>query len=150
MLGRRLSDPEGIEGPPDEAQGLGLLEFDTELKPGKSLVEARGLELESGQAVSGYEMHLGATAGPALARPMLELDGRPDGARSADGRVLGCYLHGLFAADGFRHAFLNRLKARQTSGLAYEAQVEETLDGLAAHLEAHLDLDRLLEVARAR
>jgi adenosylcobyric acid synthase len=150
MLGRRLKDPEGIEGPPDEAQGLGLLDLDTELTPGKSLVEANGLELESGQAVRGYEMHLGATAGPALARPMLELDGRPDGARSADGRVLGCYLHGLFAADGFRHAFLKRLKDRATSGLAYETQVEATLDGLAAHLEAHLDLDHLLEVARAR
>ena len=61
---------------------------------------------------------------------------------------MGCYLHGLFAADGFRRAFLGRLRRRETAGIAYDALVEETLDALAAHLEAHLDLDRLLEVAR--
>ena len=76
--------------------------------------------------------------------------GQAGGSLSADGRVLGCYLHGLFAADGFRHAFLSRLKLREVSGLAYEEQVEGTLDALARHLEAHLELDRLLEAARAR
>jgi adenosylcobyric acid synthase len=79
---------------------------------------------------------------------MLELGGRPEGAVSADGRVMGCYLHGLFAADGFRHAFLNRLRTRATSGVAYEAGIERTLDALAEHLETHLDLDALLEAAR--
>ncbi len=64
--------------------------------------------------------------------------------------MLGCYLHGLFAADGFRHAFLSRLKLRAVSGLAYEAEVESTLDGLADHLETHLDLDGLLAAAKAR
>ncbi len=63
---------------------------------------------------------------------------------------MGCYLHGLFAADGFRHAFLSRLKDRQSSGLAFEAEVERVIDHLAAHLEAHLDLDALLEAARRR
>ena len=95
-------------------------------------------------------MHVGVTRGPALERPLLSLDGRPEGAISDDGRVLGCYLHGLFAADGFRHAFLSRLKLRAVSGLAYEAQVEATLDALAEHLEAHLDLDGLLAAARGR
>jgi len=92
---------------------------------------------------------LAVTTGPGLARPLLDLDGQLEGAVSADGKVGGCYLHGLFASDAFRAAFLVSLRDRAASGLAYEAQVEATLDALAAHLEAHLDLDRLLAIARA-
>ncbi len=150
ILGRRLRDPEGVEGAPGESQGLGLLEVETELGGDKTLTEADGVEVASGQAVRGYEMHVGATRGPDLARPMLELAGKPEGAVSADGRVMGCYLHGLFAADGFRHAFLGRLRDRAVSGVAYEAGIERVLDHLAEHLEINLDLDLLLEAARAR
>jgi adenosylcobyric acid synthase len=150
MLGRSLRDPDGLEGAPGEAQGLGLLEVETELSGDKTLVQVAGKEIASGEAVRGYEMHVGATQGPDLARPMLELSGRPEGAVSADGRVMGCYLHGIFAADGFRHAFLSRLRDREISGVAYEAGVERTLDLLAEHLETHLDLDGLLQAARGR
>ena len=148
ILGRVVRDPEGVEGAPGEVDGLGLLDIETELGGAKTLTEVSGVEVASGEAVRGYEMHVGASRGPGLARPMLELAGKPEGAVSEDGRVMGCYLHGLFAADGFRHAFLNRLKARQSSGLAYEAEIERTLDRLAEHLEAHLDLDALLAAAR--
>jgi len=150
MLGRSLRDPDGLEGAPGEAQGLGLLEVETELSGDKTLVQVAGKEIASGEAVRGYEMHVGATQGPDLARPMLELSGRPEGAVSADGRVMGCYLHGIFAADGFRHAFLSRLRDREVSGVAYEAGIERTLDLLAEHLETHLDLDGLLQAARGR
>jgi len=150
MLGQRIADPDGIEGPPGAAVGLGLLDLETTLGGDKTLVEAAGVEVESGEAVHGYEMHVGVTRGPALERHLLTLAGKPEGAVSENGRVLGCYLHGLFAADGFRHAFLSRLKQRAVSGLAYEAQVESTLDGLADHLEANLDLDGLLAAARGR
>ena len=112
--------------------------------------EVHGRDVVTGASVTGYEMHMGVTRGPGCERPMLELDGRPDGARSADGRILGCYLHGLFAADGFRRAFLSRLREGLGDGVAYETQVEETLDKLADHLAAALDLDRLLEIARGR
>ena len=153
MLGRRVKDPEGIEGESGAAEGLGLLDIETKLTADKTLVEATGIEVASGEAVKGYEMHVGETRGPDLERPLLRLEEagqapRPEGAVSADGKVAGCYLHGLFAADGFRHAYLQRLRDREVSGLAYEAEVEATLDALAAHLEAHLDLDRLLAAAR--
>ena len=115
-----------------------------------SLNHYPGTDHFSGEVVHGYEMHVGATSGAALERPMLTLAGRPEGAASEDGRVMGCYLHGLFAADRFRHAFLSRLKLREVSGLAYEAQVEQTLEALADHLEAHLDLEGLVEAAAQR
>ena len=150
MLGRRVADPEGIEGAPGETPGLGLLDVETVMSQRKRLVRARGHACEGGEAVAGYEMHMGETSGPDTARPLLTLAGKPDGARSDDGRVMGCYLHGLFAADGFRRAFLGRLRRRETAGIAYDALVEGTLDALGAHLEAHLDLDGLLQVARAR
>ncbi|MCE3248824.1 MAG: cobyric acid synthase CobQ [Geminicoccaceae bacterium] len=149
MLGRSLADPLGIEGRPAAAAGLGLLDLETTLRSVKRLALVAGREVASGEEVRGYEMHVGATGGPGLVRPMLELGGRPDGAVSADGRIMGCYLHGLFAADGFRHAFLARLRARAVSGVAYEAQVEGALDALADHLEGSLDLDGLLALARA-
>ena len=151
MLGRRLEDPDGIEGPKGAAaEGLGLLEVETRLTGEKTLEAVAGRHLESGTAVHGYEMHVGVTTGEGTARPFLDLAGRPEGAVSADGKVAGCYLHGIFADDAFRQAFLATLSERDHSGLAYEAMVEETLDSLAAHLEAHLDLEGILEIARRR
>jgi adenosylcobyric acid synthase len=150
MLGQRIADPAGIEGPPGEAHGLGLLDLETVLSGDKQLLEVRGREVASGQGIHGYEMHLGRTTGSALENPMLDLGGRPDGAVSADGRIMGCYVHGLFGADAFRHAFLARLQARASSGLVFEQQIDATLDALADHLEAHVDLEGLLALARSR
>jgi adenosylcobyric acid synthase len=148
MLGRRIVDPRGIEGP-GEAAGLGLLEVETELTPAKILAEADGTELATGAAVRGYEMHVGETRGPGTARPMLRLaDGRADGAVSSDGLVAGCYLHGIFASDGFRRRFVARLGGAPDPSLDFAAQIETALDALAAHLERHLDVDLLLAIAR--
>ncbi|HKO06470.1 MAG TPA: cobyric acid synthase [Alphaproteobacteria bacterium] len=149
MLGARVADPEGIEGEPGEASGLGLLDVETVLEGEKRLVEVAGSELASGAAVAGYEMHMGRTSGRDAATPMLRLGAQAEGAVSSDGRVMGCYLHGLFASDPFRHAFLSRLKSRARSGVVYEDVIEATLDRLAAHLARHLDLDRLLATARS-
>ena len=91
-------------------------------------------------------MHIGRTSGSALERPLLELEGRAEGAVSADGRVSGCYVHGMFSSDSFRHAFLSAIKDRAVSGLAYEDGVESALDALADHLEACLDLDAMLKL----
>ena len=149
MLGHTIADPDGIEGGAGTAAGLGLLDIDTALSATKTLTELRGVDTATDQPVTGYLMHMGRSEGAGLARPMLRLAGAPDGAISADGRVRGCYLHGLFASDRFRHAFLNGLKRREVGCRAHEAEIDSTLDDLAAHLETHLDIDGLLEVAHA-
>jgi adenosylcobyric acid synthase len=141
MLGTSVADPDGIEGRPGSAPGLGLLAVDTVMGREKTLVAVEGEAL--GETVRGFEMHMGVTTGADCARPFCTLADRPDGAVSADGSVTGLYLHGLFAADGFRRRFLERFADGATSTLAYEARIEAILDDLAAHLEAHLDLDRL-------
>jgi adenosylcobyric acid synthase len=92
-------------------------------------------------------MHVGKSEGAALQRPFLDLAGRPEGALSACGRIIGCYVHGLFAADDFRHHFLRRLRSTRTEGISYGATVEMTLDLLADHLERHLDITSLGRVA---
>jgi adenosylcobyric acid synthase len=148
MLGRTISDPQGIEGPAGETAGLGLLAVDTVLLPRKRTASVKARHVSSGEAVEGYEIHLGATTGPDCARPFLEIGGRPDGAVSPDGLVAGAYVHGIFASDGFRRAFLAGLGGRST--VAFEAGVEATLDALAAHIEGHVDLERLLSIARSR
>ena len=145
MLGREIADPEGIEGPPGRVEGLGLLDVTTVMRPAKRLALTEAHHSASGEPLSGYEIHLGHTEGPDCARAWLEVEGRPEGAASADGRVQGCYLHGLFAADGFRAAWLREAGTR--SDLSHDATVEATLDALAAHLAAHLDLDLLLSLA---
>ncbi|WP_186374221.1 cobyric acid synthase [Roseomonas gilardii] len=147
MLGRRIEDPLGIEGPPGGVAGLGLLDVSTVLTREKRLSPAAGATLAEGAPFTGYEMHMGRTEGPDAANPLLRLDdGRLDGAVSADGLVSGTYVHGLFGDDAQRAAWLGRL------GLAaaprrHEAGVEAALDALAAHLARHVDVDALLRIA---
>jgi adenosylcobyric acid synthase len=148
MLGRSLADPGGVEGPAERVEGLGLLDVDTMLSGDKTTRYAHGTHPVSGAAVEGYEIHLGETSGPDCERPLVHLDTGPDGAVSADGRVMGSYLHGLFASDAFRAAFLQQLGARGTA--AYTARIEAALDGLASHLERHMDVEDLLTIARGR
>lgn len=148
MLGRSIADPSGIEGSPEAIDGLGLLEVDTVLNAGKTLEETRGFERLTGEAIHGYEMHVGITMGPDTTRPMLRLGGRHDGAVSADGRIAGCYLHGLFGSDPFRGAWLTLLAGRQIQAGDYEANVDTALDALADAIEAHLDVAALIAASR--
>ncbi|HVU41102.1 MAG TPA: cobyric acid synthase [Xanthobacteraceae bacterium] len=147
MLGRTVADPDGIEGPPGKVEGLGLLDVDTVLSADKSLEAVRGTTSD-GAPFAGYEMHIGVTDGPDRARPFARLaGGTPEGATAPNGRIAGTYIHGLFADDRQRAAWLKRLSAGP-SAVAYEGQIERTLDALAAHLAAHLDLEKLLTLAR--
>jgi adenosylcobyric acid synthase len=147
MLGRTIADPQGVEGPPGKVAGLGLLDVETVLSDHKRLEPIHG-ETAGGAPFGGYEMHMGVTAGADCVRPFARLDdGTPEGAISADGRVFGTYIHGLFADDRQRAAWLTRLSAG-TTAISYDDLIEQTLDRLAAHLATHLDLDRLLSLAR--
>ncbi len=146
MLGRSIADPEGIEGPPATVEGLGLVDVTTTLSAEKRLEPVRGAT-NDGAPFAGYEMHIGVTEGPDRARSFARLaDGSAEGAVSADGRVIGTYVHGLFADDRQRAAWLARFGG--AANITYDALVDATLDDLAAHLAAHLDLDRLLTLAK--
>ena len=134
MLGRRVLDPDGIEGTQREAAGLGLLNVETVLQPRKTLRNVAAVESATDLPLAGYEIHMGDTAGPDAARPWLRIEGHDDGAVSPDGNVRGCYLHGLFRADAFRRHLLESIGAR-ASDEPFDAGVDRALDALADRLE---------------
>ena len=144
MLGRTVADPLGVEGAPGTAEGLGYLAVATRLTGEKRLSPVTGEA--AGAPFTGYEMHMGETT-PAREPFARFADGRNDGAISADGRIYGCYVHGLFADDRQRAALLARFGAA-SDGRSYEAGQEAALDALGAHIAASVDLDRLLALAR--
>jgi adenosylcobyric acid synthase len=147
MLGHTINDPNGVEGEAGLVEGLGLLDVETTLAGEKRLEKVEG-ETSDGVPFAGYEMHMGVSEGPDRVRPFAKLSGGvAEGAVSRDGRVLGTYIHGLFADDRQRSAWLKRLGAGKTA-IAYDSLVEETLDKLASHLAANIDIDRLLALAR--
>ena len=147
MLGRRVADPEGIEGPAGETAGLAHLDIETVMTPDKQLSRVTATHVASGLPVDGYEIHIGRSQGADCARPFAMVDGRPEGATRADGRVVGSYLHGLFHQDAFRAAYLAGLGI-QAAPRQHGAGIEAVLDALADHLEAHLDVPGLLRLAR--
>lgn len=146
MLGHSIHDPLGIEGAPGLVPGLGLLDVHTTLAPEKRLTVTKGHCTRTGAPVSGYEIHLGITSGADCNRPVAQLARGPDGATSENGRVRGSYLHGIFGSDAFRAAELELL-GHAGGQLNYEEGVEHTLDALADHLSAHVDLDALLALS---
>ncbi|MDC0431070.1 cobyric acid synthase [Paracoccaceae bacterium] len=146
MLGKDIRDPDGIESRQRSVEGLGLLDISTEMRPEKTLALTQATYLPTGDQVMGYEIHIGQTQGPDCERAWLDIAGRPEGAASIDGRIRGCYLHGLFAEDGFRAAFLKDFGAVSTT--RYDQGVENVLDALARQLEQQLDLDHILSLAR--
>jgi adenosylcobyric acid synthase len=146
MLGREIADPDGIEGKAGSVPGLGLLDLATVMTPDKRVTETTAHHPATDTQVKGYEIHLGRTAGPDRARPMFTVNGQPEGAIRADGRVMGSYLHGMFTEDAFRRAFLASLGATPGSA-SYDQTVEDTLDALADHLARHIDCPRLLSLA---
>jgi adenosylcobyric acid synthase len=146
MLGRQIHDPLGLEGRQGTVEGLGWLDVETTLAPEKRLALTEATDDASNLPVLGYEIHLGRTEGPGTVRPWLQMDHGPDGAVSADGRVRGTYLHGIFGADTYRAHFLERLGGQGVTP-QFEVGIDQTLEALARHLDQHLDLTRLFGLA---
>ncbi|MEN9894326.1 MAG: hypothetical protein RIR97_178 [Pseudomonadota bacterium] len=138
MLGRKVTDPLGLEGSVLDIDGLGLLDIETEMAPEKTVRNASARSLQFDVPLSGYEIHLGVTTGPDCARPPVLIGNRPDGAISADGKVMGTYLHGLFSSDAYR---ANLMKSFGIEGGAvnYRQSVDQALDEIATELESLLD-----------
>ena len=145
MLGRQIDDPHGVEGPPGTTPGLGLLDIETVMVPDKQVRPVTATHVPSGTSLDAYEIHVGRTAGPDCARPFANIAGQNDGAASADGRVVGSYLHGMFSSDAFRANWLAQFQT--SSSVRYGKEVEATLDDLAAHLSKHMDTERFFALA---
>lgn len=156
MLGRTIADPDGLEGPPTTVDGLGLLDVETVLKGPKQVVQVSGRSLTGGAPVTGYEIHMGRTTGPDMDAPLFvvsdtgaegESEDKHDGAKSPDGRIAGSYLHGMFSGDAYRKEWLASFGV-SVGVSSHDDLVDRTLDALAAHLETHVDIDRLIALAR--
>ncbi|WP_319531955.1 cobyric acid synthase [uncultured Cohaesibacter sp.] len=149
MLGKNIHDPLGVEGPAGSStEGLGLLDIDTIMAGEKRTVRVKGTHIDSQCDMHGYEIHIGSSEGSDRSRPLFSIDGKDEGARSANGHIMGSYIHGLFNQDSFRRAFFEAM-GHQASSHSYDAMVDETLDQLAEHVAANLDVDGLLKVAKA-
>ncbi len=152
MLGTRIDDPLGIEGPPGSSAGFGLLELETTLEADKQLRNVSGtLRLgDTTSAVAGYEIHCGVSRGATLEQPLLCFDdGRSDGVLSADGQIAGCYLHGLFDTPDSGAALLRWAGLAGAGSVDRNALREQAIDALADAIEQHLDLaalERLLGI----
>lgn len=143
MLGERIDDPEGLESDAGSSAGLGWLSMTTRLISGKQLRNVEGRFVAADTLIRGYEIHNGLTQGEALKHPMLVLEGRDDGAMSEDGRVMGCYLHGLFDVPDSCNAILEWAGLKSQRSVDYAIHREQQLDRLADMLEEHLDMTRL-------
>jgi adenosylcobyric acid synthase len=149
MLGTVITDPDGIEGPPETVAGLQYLPVTTQLSRDKRVIKVTGHSIADGARFSGYEIHAGRTEREGVGGALLQLDdGTIDGVRSLDGRISGCYVHGLFNHPAQRAAWLAALGA-VSNGVDQEKLVDRALDELAEALARHLDTAAILSIARS-
>ncbi|WP_192985294.1 cobyric acid synthase [Pseudomonas sp. EggHat1] len=143
MLGRQIHDPHALEGAAGSSEGLGLLDFETLLEPQKQLRNVRGRLCLQQADVSGYEIHAGVSRGPGLNGAVQLDDGRSDGGLSADGQVIGTYLHGLFEQPSALAALLRWAGLNEVQTVDYQALRERDIERLADQVELHLDTEKL-------
>ncbi len=144
MLGKAVHDPDGVEGEAGSSEGFGLLDIETTLSPHKHLERVAGELAFASAMVSGYEIHAGVSRGDGLAGAFARINGRNDGACSADGQVLGTYLHGVFDDTPARDALLHWAGLVESGPGADYAELRAAgIDRLADACEQHLDLAAL-------
>jgi adenosylcobyric acid synthase len=147
MLGKFVHDPDGVDGKAGSVRGLGLMEIETIMRPAKHLGHVEGVSIADAVSFSGYEMHVGETSGADCGKPLLRFsDGRSDGAVSPDGRVSGCYVHGLFADGRQSAAWLWRFGGQGVMPDQTRV-VDDALNALAGALAEHIDISALMEIA---
>jgi adenosylcobyric acid synthase len=149
MLGTWIHDPEGVEGPAGSSKGLGLLDLETTLQEQKRLRNVAGVLVPGTAPFAGYEIHMGVSRGPALARPAAMVDGMPDGALSADGRILATYVHGIFDSPAACAALLDWAGLKGAQGVDLAALREASLERLADCVEQNLELKTILSCLNA-
>ena len=146
MLGTFLHDPHGIEGPAGSGEGLGLLDFETTMEKQKQLTRVEGNFSWDNAIISGYEIHMGISKGPALKHPAVKLKDRVDGVISADNQILGTYLHGLFDKESALQSLLKWAGLKNIEQFDYENFRENELDRLAEEMQKNIDIDKLLSI----
>lgn len=145
MLGKQLHDPNAIEGPAGSGKALGLLDFETTVEMQKQLTRVDGNLTWDNAAVSGYEIHMGISKGPALNHPAVQLADKVDGVVSEDGQIMGTYLHGLFDKETALHSLLNWAGLDDTEDFDYDGLRERELDRLADEMQKNINIDQLLK-----
>jgi adenosylcobyric acid synthase len=143
MLGKKIHDPYGIEGAAGSIHALGLLDFETTLEKEKQLHRVSGRLIFNQAKVCGYEIHAGISSGPALQHYFADLGDRKDGVVSADGQIIGSYLHGLFDDAEARNAILGWAGIKDVAAIDYHALVEAGIDRLADEMERALDMEKI-------
>lgn len=150
MLGEEIHDPEGIESPCQFVQGLGLLPLRTRMTSEKRTVLSSGTIAYADQtfAVTGYEIHMGQTEMTASCAPLIMMEARPEGCKSADEKVMGTYFHGIFHNDAFRSHLLNRIRAQKGlpplhERVSFQQLREDAFNRLADHVRSHVQLERI-------
>ncbi len=152
MLGQSIENPHRLEAGVERAEGLELLNVSTIFETAKQtcqvqlqLVDEAIVSGMTGEWLSGYEIHNGQTSSSTT---WLKGPSANDGGHARGGQIWGCYLHGLFHNDRFRTAWLDRLGAQPNLSLptSSHARLQRSIDKLADAFEAHVDLDRLLEI----
>ncbi len=158
MLGRQIDDPHAVEAGGTHT-ALALLPLSTVMLLEKTTIGVRGRLAATGEAIHGYEIHVGETTYDRESLPFAEIANegaartRRDGARSSDGRVAGTYMHGIFDDDAFRHRYLERLRDALGLGALFARRSitrerERSLDEIADLVERELDLDAFFQLER--
>ncbi len=146
MLGKQLHDPHGLEGKAKSCEGLGLLDFETTIEEEKQLKQVSGHFCHDNAGVSGYEIHMGVSNGPALNQPAIKLPHGNDGVISEDGQIMGTYLHGLFDHKEALQSLLKWAGLEKSEAFDYEKFREDELDRLANEMQQHLDIEAILNI----